>query len=130
MNKFSAISKERLATCDERIQTVFQQVIKYFDCSIIEGHRGEALQRKYFNQGKSKVNWPDSMHNHKPSKAVDLAPYPIVFDDIKRFYYFAGWAMGIAISLNIKLRWGGDWSRDTQVKDNKFNDLVHYELID
>ena len=45
MNKFSAISKERLATCDERIQTVFQQVIKYFDCSIIEGHRGEAFAK-------------------------------------------------------------------------------------
>ena len=31
--------------------------------------------------------------------------------------------------MNIKLRWGGDWDRDTQVKDNSFDDLLHFELI-
>jgi len=27
------------------------------------------------------------------------------------------------------LRWGGDWDRDTQVDDNNFDDLVHFELV-
>ena len=29
----------------------------------------------------------------------------------------------------VEIRWGGDWDSDTQVKDNKFDDLVHFELI-
>jgi len=28
----------------------------------------------------------------------------------------------------MKIRWGGDWDMDTQTKDNKFDDLVHFEL--
>ena len=29
---------------------------------------------------------------------------------------------------SLKIRWGGDWDMDTQTKDNKFDDLVHFEL--
>jgi len=28
-----------------------------------------------------------------------------------------------------EVRWGGDWDRDTELKDNRFMDLVHIELI-
>ena len=31
--------------------------------------------------------------------------------------------------MGIKIRWGGDWDSDTQVNDNKFDDLVHFEEI-
>ena len=34
MPKFGKNSKERLATCDERLQKVFNEVIKYVDCSV------------------------------------------------------------------------------------------------
>jgi len=30
--------------------------------------------------------------------------------------------------MGLKIRWGGDWDMDTQTKDNKFDDLVHFEL--
>ena len=39
MPKFGSKSRERLATCDERLQKVFNEVIKHVDCSILEGHR-------------------------------------------------------------------------------------------
>ena len=55
MYRFSKKSKERLASCDERLQRVFNEVIKYTDCSILQGHRGEREQNKYFSEGKSKV---------------------------------------------------------------------------
>ena len=29
-----------------------------------------------------------------------------------------------------RLRSGADWDRDTNIKDEKFRDLVHFELID
>ena len=41
----------------------------------------------------------------------------------------AGFVMGIANTVGIKLRWGGDWDKDTELKDNKFNDLGHFEII-
>jgi len=36
--------------------------------------------------------------------------------------------MGVASQMGIKIRWGGDWDSDGSVCDNKFNDLVHFEL--
>ena len=54
---------------------------------------------------------PKNKHNAEEpelSKAVDVAPYPIDWNDKERFYYFAGVVMGIAIQMGIPLRWGGD----------------------
>jgi hypothetical protein len=28
----------------------------------------------------------------------------------------------------LKIRWGGDWDMYTKTKDNKFDDLVHFEI--
>jgi len=130
MNKFSAISRERLESCDSRLQKVFSEVIKYFDCMIIEGHRGEALQHLYFTQGKSKLDWPYGQHNAIPSKAVDAMPFPVIWTDINRICYFAGYVMATALSMGIKLRWGKDFDMDTDLNDQKFIDGPHYELVD
>jgi len=128
MSKFGTASAARLATCDRRLQDLFNEVIKFFDCTIIEGHRGEAAQHLAFVTGKSKLDWPNGNHNSKPSKAVDVAPYPVDFNDTRRIGYFAGFVMGVAFKMGIKIRWGGDWNRNTQTKDNTFNDLVHFEI--
>lgn len=128
MPKFGTASAARLATCDQRLQDLFNKVIESFDCTIIEGHRGEAAQHLAFVTGKSKLDWPNGNHNSKPSKAVDVAPYPVDWTDSKRFYYFAGYVKGVATSMGLKVRWGGDWDNDTEVKDNTFNDLVHFEV--
>ena len=128
MPKFGSTSIKRLETCHEDLQQIFYQVIKHFDCSILEGHRGEEKQNKYFDEGKSKVRYPKGRHNAIPSRAVDVAPYPIDWDDLDRFYYFAGFVKGIAAMLDIPIRWGGAWDNDTQVKDTGFKDLPHFEL--
>ena len=74
MPKFGRSSRERLATCDDRLQKVFNEVIKYIDCSVLEGHRGEERQNKLCDEGKSKVRYPDGRHNANPSNAVDVTP--------------------------------------------------------
>ena len=38
----------RLNTCDEDLVELFEKVVEYFDCSVLEGHRGKELQNKYF----------------------------------------------------------------------------------
>ena len=128
MPKFGKKSMSKLETCHEDLQQVFYQVIKHFDCSVLEGHRGEELQNKYFNEGKSKVKFPKGKHNANPSNAVDVVPWPVDWDDTDRMYYFAGFVKGIAAMLDIPIRWGGDWNDNTEVKDTGFKDLPHFEL--
>ena len=85
-------------------------------------------QDEAYNKGNSKVKFPNGKHNKSPSVAVDVAPYPINWRDRDRFHYFAGYVLGIASQMGIKIRWGGDWDMDTQTKDNNFDDLVHFEI--
>ena len=128
MAKFGKASKSKLLTCHEDLQTVFNEVIKYVDCSILEGHRSGERQDKLFEEGKTKVKYPNGRHNASPSRAVDVAPYPIDWDDRERFHLFAGFVLGIARSMGITLRWGGDWNMNFKVDDNKFDDFPHFEL--
>lgn len=117
-----------LQTCDERLQRLFTEVIKHVDCTVIQGHRGKDEQDEAFRKGHSKLKFPNSKHNSFPSKAVDVAPYPIDWTNRERFTYFAGIVKGLAISMNIPLRWGGDWSRNFDPKDETFLDLPHFEI--
>lgn len=130
MPAFGKSSQDKLATCDPRLQKVFNEVIKYFDCTVIEGHRGEEAQNKAFAEGKSKLKYPQGKHNKIPSLAADVLPYPIDWNDTNRMRYFAGFVVGIAATMGIKLRWGGDWNQNTELKDNSFNDLPHFEIAD
>ena len=129
MYKYSKTSKGRLSTSDERLQKVFNEVIKYVDCSILEGHRNEERQENLFKEGKTKVHYPKGRHNSKPSRAVDVTPYPVDWADRERQTLFAGFVLGLARGMGIHLRWGGDWNMNFEVKDNRFDDFPHFELI-
>ena len=74
MPYFGKRSKQRLATCDERLQKVFNEVIKHIDCSVLEGHRGQERQDKLYEEGKTKLKFPNGRHNMAPSNAVDFTP--------------------------------------------------------
>ncbi len=130
MPRFGRRSRKNLETCHEDLQELFNEVIKYFDCTVIQGHRGKEEQNKYFDEGKSKVKYPNGRHNANPSNAVDVVPYPINWKDTDRMYYFAGFVKGVAFKLGIPIRWGGDWNDNTEVKDTNFKDLPHFELSD
>ena len=88
------------------------------------GKRTPERQLELFNAKKSKTL--DS--KHLTGRAVDVAPYPIDWDDTDRFYHFAGYVFGIAESMGIHLRWGGDWDSDFTFTDQSFHDLPHFEL--
>ena len=130
MPRYSTRSKKRLATCDERLQKVFNEVIKHVDCSILEGHRSKERQNKLYDEKRTKVKYPNGRHNSSPSKAVDVTPYPVDWEDRERQTLFAGFVLGIARGMGYKLRWGGDWDQDFQVMDNRFDDFPHFEIRD
>ena len=94
----------------------------------MEGHRSAERQNKLFDEGKTKVKFPNGRHNSSPSRAVDVVPYPVDWDDRERFHLFAGFVNGSSQSMGIKLRWGGDWNMNFEVDDNKFDDFPHFEL--
>ena len=128
MAKFGKRSRNALETCDNRLIKVFNEVIKTVDCSVLEGHRSKSRQNALFQKGNTKVKYPKGRHNANPSMAVDVVPYPIDWDDRERFHLFAGFVIGIAKSMDINLRWGGDWNQNWEVDDNKFDDFPHFEL--
>ena len=130
MPYFSKRSKSRLSTCDERLQEVFTEVIKHVDCSVLEGHRSKERQNKLYDEGRTKVKYPNGRHNSNPSKACDVTPYPVDWKDRERQTLFAGFVIGIGRSMGYNLRWGGDWDMDFQVMDNRFDDFPHFEIRD
>lgn len=129
MPKYSERSLDRLESCHPDLIKLFREVIRYYDCTIIEGHRSSDRQDELFRQGQSKLVGGESKHNHLPSLAVDVIAYPIDWKDTTRAYNFGGYVKGVADLMGIKIRWGGDWDGDNDFKDQTFNDLVHFELI-
>ncbi len=138
MPRFSQESLSKLSTCHHDLQVIFFEVIKFFDCIVLEGYRNQEGQEAAFKAGNTQLHYPEGKHNKTPSLAVDVAPYEPVgrvdWRDYLRFYYFGGFVMGIAKKLLDEgkithlLTYGGDWDGDTQLKDENFRDLVHFQI--
>jgi len=148
MSSYSRRSKENLSSCTYNLQRLFKIVIAFYDNSIIQGWRSDAMQQRLYDTGASKVT--HSKHNETPSQAVDSAPYlqkrgipwPKVpsdwndqrkrdryIRDLCQFYHYGGFVEGIAANEGIPIRWGGNWDRDSDVTDQTFDDLVHFEEV-
>lgn len=128
MPSFSKSSKAKLETCHSDLQKIFNEVIKHYDCTVVCGHRGKEDQDEAVRSGHSKLSWPNSKHNQLLSLAADVVPYPVDWNDTKRFMHFAGFVMGIASQMGIKIRWGGDFNQDLNFKNDRFLDYPHFEL--
>lgn len=122
MPKFSKLSLERLATCHPDLQRVAKAAIKRSDFTVLCGHRGEQEQNEAFGRGNSKLRWPKSKHNKKPSRAMDLAPFPLDWKDIKRFKTMIAVVKEEAALLGVIIECGADWP--------KFRDYPHVQLGD
>lgn len=129
MSVFARVSQEKLSTCHPDIQKILNEVIKVYDVSVIEGARSYEDQRKYYESGASKTM--NSKHLVQPdgwSHAIDVAPYPIDWDDKQRFAYMAGLILGIAHSMGIQITWGHDWDNDGDFNEHQLKDSPHFEL--
>ena len=124
MYKFGKRSRKRLEGVDAKLVNVLNELIKIMDVTVIEGLRSAERQKELLAKGATKVKYS----KHMEGKAVDIAPYPKDWEDRERFHYMGGMVRGIAKALNLKVRWGGDWDSDGEIKDNSFDDLVHIEI--
>ena len=141
MPKFSKSSMKKLRTTHPDLQTLFQVVVKYFDCTITYGFRTQKQQVALYAKGRTKpggiVTYKDGIikkSKHQSGLAVDATPYPINWADKNRMKYFAGFVIGIARILkeqgliDNEIISGYDWDADTQVTDTTFVDLPHFQI--
>ena len=124
MPKFGKRSLERLHGVNPQLVKVLFDLVKIMDITVIEGLRTQGRQDELVAQSKSKTKYS----KHTAGKAVDIAPYPVDWEDRERFHYMGGMFRGICQQKGVDGRWGGDWDGDGEIKDNKFDDLVHVEI--
>lgn len=114
------------------------EVIKYVDFTVLEGHRDEAAQNEAFRLGNSKLKWPKGNHNSFPSKAVDIAPWlpdvKVDWKDVVAFGRLMGFVQLVAIQKGYKVRFGLDWDGDWRTVDHdpseSLMDAPHVEILD
>jgi peptidoglycan L-alanyl-D-glutamate endopeptidase CwlK len=137
--RYSQHSLTQRETLHGDLQLILDEVLKIHDLRIVEGFRPEEKQNEMYRKGLSKLPWPRGRHNQQPSEAADLLPFvngkPIGWEATRQWDYFGGLVIGVAAQLRAResvthrIRWGGDWSRDHDLRDQSFNDLMHFELI-
>ena len=126
MPAFSARSNNVLNTVHPDLQRVFRRVVQRFDCTVLPdgGRRTPDRQQELVDSGASQT----LNSKHLTGNAVDVAPWPLDWDDTDRFRAFGGYVIGIAQQAGVELRWGGDWDGDWCFTDQTFHDLPHFEL--
>ena len=142
MPALSQFSMDNLNTCDRRLDIVFRKVAEEYDIRVLEGVRSWARQAQLLAEGKTTKGPGESNHNPPKladgtedpdwlSRAVDVVPYPIDWNDAKRFIYLAGLVIGVGRAMGINIRWGGNWDEDQVIIDDQnFDDLPHFEVIE
>ena len=136
----SQTSRRRLNECNELLARVVDDVDDVYPHTIqvVSTYRGEREQDELFDNGFSKLWFPDSLHNatdvtgNPSSDAIDLAPVingRIDWSDSHSFAVLAGFMYCAAIQRGIVLRWGGDWDGDGRTVDQSFMDWGHFELL-
>jgi hypothetical protein len=103
-----------------------RRVLGEMDITILCGHRTREEQDDAFNGGFSKVRYPNSKHNKTPSQAVDVAPYPIDWNNLQKFRDLSTIVKRVWSEMTTEekegwnLHWGGDFKN--------FVDMPHWEL--
>ncbi len=127
MFKFSKSSLDKLATVDERLQTLANEVLKIspIQFEITEGIRTIKRQKELFKQGKSKTL--NSMH--LKGLAIDILCSKEGYKQAKDIFIVIGLFLAKAKELNIDIRVGALWDNGSTIH-NKFVDAYHIEILE
>ena len=88
------------------------------DFLVTEGVRTPERQRELYAQGRTKpgrkVTWTlksnHFVHADGYGHAVDLCPYPVDWNDLRKFHQIADAMKRAALMEGVKITWGGDWT--------------------
>lgn len=144
-------SLDRLNGVDERLQRVVKRAIQLTkqDFMVLEGVRtrqqcmtnygkgrtiaqcvAKGIPAQYANPNAAKVTWLNNpfASKHVNGKAVDLVPYPVDWNDLKKFDTIAQAMLQAAKELGIPIRWGADWDADGKPRERGESDSPHFEI--
>ena len=144
-------SLDRLVGVDERLQRVVKRAIELSkqDFMVLEGVRtrqqcmtnygkgrtiaqcvAKGVPAQYANPRAAKVTWLNNpfASKHCDGKAVDLVPYPVDWDDLKKFDVIAQAMLQSAKELGVPVRWGADWDGDGKPRERGESDSPHFEI--
>jgi peptidoglycan L-alanyl-D-glutamate endopeptidase CwlK len=137
---FGRQSRAELDTCHPYLVLWAERLLAHpelpYDLRVWEGHRDEKTQNHYNATGVSKVRWPNSYHNRKPSQGIDILPIVrgVPAWDRKAMEAIALIALNVWADLvnegtvHGEMTWGGDWDRDGDSSDERFFDGAHFQV--
>ena len=111
-------SRQRLSGVHPDLVAVVERAIQIteVDFAVLEGLRSRDRQKELVAKGASKT----MNSRHLTGHAVDLAPWPIDWNDLDRFRQVADAMKQASEELDVPVIWGGDW--------RTFYDGPHFEL--
>ena len=144
-------SLDKMNGVDERLQRVVKRAIQLTkqDFMVLEGVRtkeqcminygkgrtaaqcvAKGVPAQYANPKAAKVTWLNDpfASKHVSGKAVDLVPYPVDWNDLKKFDAIAKAMLQAAKELNVPIRWGADWDNDGKPREKGESDSPHFEI--
>lgn len=138
MFKLGPASRKKLEGLHPNLVAVVTRAIQLTtqDFSVTCGVRTLAEQKELYAQGRTKpgqiVTWT-LKSRHLPAadglgRAVDLAPYPIDWNDLSKFDAIAKAMFQASKELGIPIRWGADWDQDGNPRERGETDSPHFEL--
>ena len=149
--QLSQKSLDRLKGVDERLIKVVKRAIELspIDFMVLEGVRtkeqcminygkgrtasqcsAKGVPAKYAQPSAAKVTWLNNpfASKHVGGKAVDLVPYPVDWQDLKKFDAIAKAMLQAAKELGVTIRWGADWDGDGKPRERGESDSPHFEI--
>ena len=144
-------SLDKLVGVDEHLQRVVKRAIQISkqDFMVLEGIRSreqcminygkgrtvaqcvaKGVPAQYANPRAAKVTWLNNpfASKHVTGKAVDLVPYPVDWNDLKKFDLIAQAMLQAAKELGVPVRWGADWDADGKPRERGESDSPHFEI--
>ena len=102
-----------------------------FGIAWMGGLRTPEEQNQLFKDGYSQMDGYEKISKHQFGEAIDLNVFvgSKIVDNKEMLCVVAGVMFSCAAELNLKIRWGLDWNMNGDIRDNKFNDQYHFELI-
>jgi len=102
-----------------------------FGVAYMGGMRTAEEQNQLFKQGASQCDGYLKLSKHQSGLAVDLNVFVgnTMVSNKEMLCVIAGVMFSCASERGIKLRWGLDWNMNGDIRDNKFNDMFHFERI-
>ena len=149
--QLSKRSLSRLAGVDDKLVAVVKRAIEISDVDfmVLEGVRSKeqcminygkgrtaaqvqakGIPARYAKPSVAKVTWLNNpfASKHVSGKAVDLVPYPVDWQDLKKFDAIAKAMLQAAKELGVSVRWGADWDNDGKPRERGESDSPHFEI--